>query len=302
MNSNHAQTESYRQGFHGPYVFSFSRSGVPKASDFDVSFFDDLDLTGYTGASGRGYVSGTASGVSTDFPTVIHWYNDDFQGWVYTASDRTFTSPALVAGTYTMALYQDEFLAATATVSVTAGSTTTSNIAATAAALTDSHTTVFQMGDYDGQPTGFLNADLQQRMHPSDSRMADWAPGTVASTDAAALPMAVFVDVNNGQAISFSLDSAVSSEATLRIATTLAYAGGRPQAIVNDYSCSAPAAPTAIDSRGVTRGAYRGRGDVYDCTIPAGTLTSGANTVTINVISGSSGDAYLSPNVVSLLL
>ncbi|KAI1766316.1 polysaccharide lyase family 4 protein [Hypoxylon sp. FL1150] len=298
MNSNHVQTESYRQGFHGPYVFSFSRSGVPKASDFDVSFFDDLDLTGYTGASGRGYVSGTASGVSTDFPTVVHWYNDDFQGWVYTESDRKFTSPALVAGTYTMALYQDEFLAATATVSVTAGSMTTSNIAATAAALTDSHTTVFLMGDYDGQPTGFLNADLQPRMHPSDSRMADWAPGTVASTDSSALPMAIFVDVNNAQVISFSLDSAISSEATLRIATTLAYAGGRPRATVNDYSCSAPAAPTAIDSRGVTRGAYRGRGDVYDCTIPSGTLTSGDNTVTINVISGSSGDAYLSPNVV----
>lgn len=200
-----------------------------------------------------------------------------------------------------MALYQDEFLAATATVSVAAGATATADIAASAAALTDSHTTIFQMGDYDGQATGFLNADLQLRVHPSDARMADWNPGAVASTDASALPMAVFVDVNNGQAISFSLDSAISSAATLRIATTLAYAGGRPQATVNDYSCSAPSAPTTIDSRGVTRGAYRGRGDVYDCTIPSGTLTSGANTITINVISGSSGDAYLSPNVVSTL-
>lgn len=301
MNSNHAQTESYRQGFHGPYVFSFSRSGIPKASDYDVSFFDDLDLTGYTGASGRGYVSGTASGVSSDFPIVVHWYNDDYQGWAYASSSGSFSSPALVAGTYTMALYQDEFLAATSTVSVTAGSTTTASIAATNVALTDSHTTIFQMGDYDGQPTGFLNADKQLRMHPSDSRMSNWAPGTVASTDASALPMAIFTDVNNGQAISFSLDSAVSNEATLRIATTIAYAGGRPQASVNDYTCTAPSAPTAIDSRGVTRGAYRGRGDVYDCTIPSGTLTSGDNTVTINVISGSSGDAYLSPNVVSPL-
>ncbi|KAI1779152.1 polysaccharide lyase family 4 protein [Hypoxylon cercidicola] len=298
MNSNHVQTESYRQGFHGPYVFSFSRSGIPRASDYDVSFFDDLDLTGYTGASGRGHVSGTASGVSTDFPTVVHWYNDDYQAWAYTSSSRTFTSPALVAGTYTMALYQDEFLAATMTVSVTAGSTTTANIAATAAALTDSHTTVFQMGDYDGQPTGFLNADLQLRMHPSDTRMHDWSPGAVASTDASAVPMAIFVAVNNGQTISFSLDNALGSAATLRIATTLAFAGGRPQATVNGFSCPAPAAPAAINSRGVTRGAYRGHGDVYDCAIPSGTLTSGANTVTINVISGSSGDAYLSPNVI----
>ncbi|KAI1371237.1 polysaccharide lyase family 4 protein [Hypoxylon crocopeplum] len=298
MNSNHVQTESYRQGFHGPYVFSFSRSGVPKASDYDVSFFDDLDLTGYIGASGRGYVSGTASGVSTDFPTVVHWYNDDYQAWAYTASSRTFSSPALVAGTYTMALYQDEFLAATATVDVTAGLTTTANIAATNTALTGSHTTVFQMGDYDGQPTGFLNADKQLRMHPSDSRMSNWNPGTVASTVASAFPMAIFTDVNNGQVISFSLDSSIGSDATPRIATTLAYAGGRPQASVNDYACAAPSAPTAIDSRGVTRGAYRGRGDVYDCTIPSGTLTSGDNTITINVISGSSGSDYLSPSVI----
>jgi subtilase family serine protease len=58
-------------------------------------------------------------------------------------------------------------------------------------------------------------------------------------------------------------------------------------------------APTNIDSRGVTRGAYRGLGEVYDCTIPSGTLVAGTNTVTITVISGSSGDVYLSPNVVS---
>ncbi|KAI1101331.1 polysaccharide lyase family 4 protein [Jackrogersella minutella] len=299
MNSNHAQTESYRQGFHGPYVFSMSRSGVPKATDYDVSFFDHLGLTGYTGASGRGYVKGTASGVSSDFPIVVHWYNDDFQGWVYASSSGAFTSPALVAGSYTMALYQDEFLAATATVAVTAAATATANIAATNAAVTDTRTTVFQLGDYDGQPTGFLNAADQLRMHPSDTRMADWNPGTVASSaGAAAFPMAIFVDVNNGQKITFSLSSAVTSAATLRIATTLAYAGGRPQATVNSYSCSAPAAPTAVDSRGVTRGAYRGRGDVYDCTIPSGTLVSGTNTVTINVISGSSGDEYLSPNVI----
>ncbi|KAI0172611.1 polysaccharide lyase family 4 protein [Hypoxylon sp. FL1284] len=301
MNSNHVQTEDYRQGFHGPYVFSFTRSGVPKARDYDVSFFDDLELTGYTGASGRGQVAGTASGVSTDIPAVVHWYNDDYQGWAYADSSSAFTSPALVAGSYTMALYQGEFLAATTTVAVKAGSTATADIAATASALTDSHTTVFQMGDYDGQPTGFLNADLQLRMHPSDSRMADWKPSAVASTDPSALPMAIFVDVNNGQQISFSLDSAVDSDATLRIATTLAYAGGRPQASVNDFSCEAPAAPTAVDSRGVTRGAYRGRGDVYDCKVPSGTLKSGDNTITLNVISGSSGDDFLSPNVVSIL-
>ena len=300
MNSGHVQTESYRQGFHGPYVFTFSRTGIPSASSFDVSFFDNLGLTGYVGASGRGYVTGTVSGVSSSFPAVVHWYNDNYQGWT-TASSNSFKSPALVSGTYTMKLYQDEFLAATTTVSVTAGATKTANIAATNTILTSSHTTVFKLGDYDGQPTSFLNADKQLRMHPSDSRMSSWSPGTVASTATSSWPMAMFVDVNNGQKITFSLSSAISSSATLRIATTLSFAGGRPQATVNSYTCSAPAAPTKIDSRGVTRGAYRGHGEIYDCTIPAGNLVSGTNTITINVISGSSGDDFLSPNVVSTL-
>jgi rhamnogalacturonan endolyase len=298
MNSGHVQTESYRQGFHGPYIFTFTRSGVPKASDFDVSFFDNLGLTGYVASSGRGYVKGTASGVSSSFPVVVHWYNANYQYWAY-ASSNAYTSPHMVAGSYTMKLYQDELLAATQTVTVTAGSTLTSNIAATNTILTGSRTVIFKMGDYDGQPTGFLNADKQLRMHPSDSRMSSWSPGTVSASSPGSWPMAMWKSVNNGQKISFSLSSAISATATLRIATTLSFAGGRPQATVNSYVCSAPAAPTTIDSRGVTRGAYRGWGDVYTCSIPAGNLVSGTNTVTINVISGSSGDTYLSPNIVS---
>lgn len=112
--------------------------------------------------------------------------------------------------------------------------------------------------------------------------------------------MALFKAVNSPQAISFSLSSAITVSATIRIATTLAFAGGRPGVSVNGYACATPAAPTAIDSRGVTRGAYRGYGEVYDCAIPAGNLVKGANTVSISVVSGSSGDAYLSPNFVSL--
>lgn len=171
MNSGHTQTEAYRTGFHGPYVFSMTRSGRPDPASVDVSFFDSLNLAGYVKVSGnRGYISGTASGVSSSFPRVVHWYNSDYQFWVYTNSAGAFTSPAMPAGTYTMKLYQDEFLAATQSVSVTAGQTKTSNIAATHPALTQSRTTIFRMGDYDGQPTGFRNADSQLRMHPSDSR------------------------------------------------------------------------------------------------------------------------------------
>ncbi|KAI1751912.1 polysaccharide lyase family 4 protein [Xylaria castorea] len=299
MNSGHVPTESYRQGFHGPYVFAMARSGIPSASSIDVSFFDTLNLKGYVPVSGqRGYVKGTATGVSSSFPIVVHWYNSNYQFWVYASSSGAYTSPPMPAGSYTMKLYQDEFLAATQTVTVSAGSTATSNIAATAAALTQSRTTIFKLGDYDGQPTGFLNAANQLRMHPSDSRMSNWSPGTVSSTATSSWPMAMFKSANDGQKISFSLSSAVSSTATLRIATTLSFAGGRPQAKVNSYTCSAPAAPTKIDSRGVTRGAYRGYGEIYECSIPSGNLVSGTNTVTINIVSGSSGDTYLSPSVI----
>lgn len=201
-----------------------------------------------------------------------------------------------------MKLYQDEFLAATSTVDVSAAATATANIAADSEILTSSHTTVFKLGEYDGRPTGFRNAAEQLRMHPSDARMSSWSPGTITSEDAASLPMALFAAVNNGQAISLSLDSDVSEAATLRVATTLSFAGGRPGLTVNDYVCKTPSSPSVVDSRGVTRGAYRGRGEVYDCTIPSGTLKSGDNTITINVMSGSSGEEFLSPNFVSTAL
>ncbi|KAH8668881.1 family 4 polysaccharide lyase [Xylariales sp. PMI_506] len=303
MNSEHVQTEAYRQGFHGPYVFAFTTTEIPSASDYNVSFFDDLGLDGYIGASGRGYVSGTASGTSSNFSTVLHWYNDDYQNWVY-ADNATgeFTSPAMVAGEYTMNLYQQELLAASVNVTVKAGATTTADIAATNTILTDTkRTTVFQLGDYDGQPAGFLNADKQQRMHPSDLRMSDWNVTVVDAGDddaTAAWPMVLFMDYNDGASIEFSLDAAISATATLRLATTLAFAGGRPQATVNSYVCDAPSAPVDIDSRGVTRGAYRGNGEVYECSIPTGNLVAGTNNVTINIVSGSSGTAFLSPNVI----
>lgn len=199
-----------------------------------------------------------------------------------------------------MRLYQDEFLAATSTVSVAAGSTKTANIAADSEVLTaTSRTTVFRLGEYDGRPAGFRNAAEQLRMHPSDARMAPWSPGPVASDDAASLPMALFKAVNGGQVVSLSLDADLAEPATLRVATTLSFAGGRPGLAVNGFECPTPSSPSVVDSRGVTRGAYRGRGEIYECTVPSGTLKSGDNTITIEVVSGSSGEEFLSPNFVS---
>lgn len=263
----------------------------------DTTFFSELGITGYVAASGRGTVIGKASGVDSKFQRVLHWYNKDAQYWAYTNSNGDFTSPSMKPGTYTQVLYQGEFKAGSSSITVSAGKTTTANIAAS----TQARSTIWQIGDWDGQPNGFRNADKQLRMHPSDSRMSSWGPltYTVGSSSLDSIPMALFKGVNTPLAIKFTLTSAqASGAATLRVGTTLSFAGARPSASINSYNAATPAAPTKIDSRGVTRGAYRGFGEVYDYQIPAGTLIAGSNTINLNVASGSSGDLYLSPNVI----
>ncbi|CAE6416911.1 unnamed protein product, partial [Rhizoctonia solani] len=132
MNSGHAQTETKRIGLMGPYAMVFSRSGVPSGS-LDVSFFSQLGISGYVGTSGRGTVTGTASGVSTSYQRVVHWFNDIAQYWTYVSSSGSFTSPPMKAGTYTMILYRDEFEVARKSVTVGAGSSVSSSIASTEA-------------------------------------------------------------------------------------------------------------------------------------------------------------------------
>ncbi|KAH8428609.1 uncharacterized protein LDX57_006305 [Aspergillus melleus] len=299
MNSGHVQTEDFRTGFFGPYILSFSGSDIPSWDDFDVSFFEDLDLEGYVGSSGRGVVSGKASGTSDKFPAIVHLYNDEYQSWA-NASSGTFTTPEVVEGEYTLALYQGELLAATTTVSVKAGETASASISATNDIITQERTTVWQIGEYDGTPQGFLNADKQLRMHPSDDRMGAWKASAfvVDDSETSDFPMAIFADVNNGQEVQFSLSESIESDVIVRIATTLAFQSGRPQLTLNEASCDAPDAPAKIDSRGVTRGAYRGFGEVYNCTFAADDLVQGDNTLKISVVSGSGGEGFLSANYV----
>ncbi|KAI2641119.1 family 4 polysaccharide lyase [Xylaria nigripes] len=270
----------------------FIDQSVYRAIDLDetlprralVSFFDSLGLTNYVPISShRGYVKGTATGVSSSLPIVVHWYNDDYQFWSYASSAGDLTPTSMPAGVYIMNLYQNEFLAASKTVSVLPSSAATDDIPAAAAAHMESKIIIFKLREYDGQPAGFLNTENQ--LQHECLVVADGH----------------FKGVNNGQKVSFFLSDAVSFTATPRIATTLAFTGGRPQTSVNSHTCSALATPTKIDSRGVTRGAYRGYGEIYECEIPAGALVRGANTVTINIISGSSGDEYSSPNVICSL-
>jgi rhamnogalacturonan endolyase len=116
---------------------------------------------------------------------------------------------------------------------------------------------------------------------------------TVGSSSLGNVPMALVKGTNQ---LTIKFTGATGS--TLRVGTTLAFAGCRPGVVVNSWTATTPAAPTKIDSRGLTRGAYRGYGEVYNFAIPSGTLTSGMNTITITCVSGSTGEGFLAPSVI----
>ncbi|KAJ6557340.1 polysaccharide lyase family 4 protein [Mycena vulgaris] len=294
MNSNHEQTETYRTGFFGPYAMAITTGSAPSAT-LNTTFMDSLGLQGYVAASGRGTVTGTYSGTLSGTAATIGFKNSAAQYWV-AASGGTFSRTLMKPGTYTVTLYQGELEAGTGSVSVSAGKTSTLSITSSLSVPT----VIWRIGTVDGSPVGFLNADKIQTMHPSDTRMSSWGPVTytIGSSAATAFPMAQFKAVNGPTTIKWTATSAQIGARTLRIRTTSAFAGGRPQITVNSFTAATPAAPTEVDSRGVTRGTWRGLNQVYDFAIPAGTLTAAVNTITINVASGSAGDAFLSPNFV----
>ncbi|KAG6878494.1 hypothetical protein C0993_005423 [Termitomyces sp. T159_Od127] len=256
---------------------------------------DSLGLQGYVPASGRGTVTGTYSGTLSGLSVTIGFKNSAAQYWV-AGSGGSFTRTLMKPGTYTATLYQGELEAGTGTVTVSAGATSSLQLTSTLSRPSS----LWSIGTVDGSPVGFLNADKIETMHPSDSRMSNWGPVTftVGSSSPGTFPMAQFKGVNNPTTIKWTASSSQIGARTLRIRTTEAFAGGRPQITVNSWTSNAPAAPPKIDSRGVTRGTWRGLNQVYDFAIPSGTLVAGSNTIQIDTISGSAGDVFLSPNFV----
>jgi rhamnogalacturonan endolyase len=84
---------------------------------------------------------------------------------------------------------------------------------------------------------------------------------------------------------------------TLRIGITSAYIGGRPSVVVNGHALTNPGASSQPSSRSVTIGTYRGNNTTFTYSIPAADLVSGANSMTITPISGSSDlGTWLSAN------
>lgn len=302
MNSGHEQTESYRMGLHGPYALCIT-DGAPPSASLDVSFVAGLGLTGYIDNSGRGTVVGRVSGIPAGFPPVVAFSNATAQYWARPdASTGFYKRTQMIAGTYTATLYKGELAVATSTVTVPAGATTSNYMTSTE----ETPPAIWRIGEWDGTPKGFLNADLQERMHPSDDGMQPWvqsSPFVVGVTPTSDFPMAEFKDVNSPLTIQFDLAAGQIAAHTLRIGITANFAGGRPQVTLNPGTPSAwtgpiPAAPPGISSRNVTRGTYRGFNQTFTTAVPASAFVEGTNTLSISVVSGSSGSGFLSPNYV----
>jgi rhamnogalacturonan endolyase len=294
--SAHNQTEAQRLGvLYGPYALMIAGTATPAAPD--MTFMYGLGLQGSVAASGRGNVAGAVSGIPSDATATatVGWANATAQYWAVPGSNGGFSSPLMKPGTYTQTLYQGELAVATRTVTVTAGTATTGqNIAS---AWVTPASPIFRIGTWDGTPSGFLNWANLTWMHPSDTRNASWGPVTytVGSSAAAQFPAYQWKAVNNPTTVKFTLGSGQIAARTVRIGITAAYAGGRPQITVNSWTSAAPGPSSQPSSRSLTIGTYRGNNALYTYAVPASAFVSGTNTMTITVISGSSGSGYLSP-------
>jgi rhamnogalacturonan endolyase len=236
-------------------------------------------------------VHGTVSGLDSGPSGYVGFANNTAQYWA-PVSSGAYTCSNMKPGTYTATLYQGELGVATASVNVTSGGNATLNLSS---AL--SHpTTIWKIGTWDGCPKEFLNGNNISQMHPQDNRNSSWGPKTFAIGAAAnTFPAIQFRGANTPTTITFNLTSAQVAAHTLRIGITCAYINGRPSVVVNGHAATNPGASSQPDSRSFTIGTYRGNNATFTYSIPASSFVSGANTLTISPISGSSDlSAWLS--------
>ncbi|KUN88722.1 rhamnogalacturonan lyase B N-terminal domain-containing protein [Streptomyces griseoruber] len=302
------QTEAQRFGLQGPYVIAFTDGGAPSSSLYPgtltTSWADSLGISGYVSASGRGRVAGVGiSGRNTAYPYTVGLANSAAQYWGSArASDGYFSIGGALPGTYTLTVYKGELAVYSTQVTVSAGGTTTLNtIAIPSSNDPGNASAIWRIGDWNGTPGGFKNADLMTYAHPSDVRAASWTGNVVigSGTETSAFPCYLWKDVNSGIIVHFRLTAAQAAAAhTLRIGVTTAYANGRPQIVVNDtWTSAVPSPPTQPSTRSLTVGSYRGNNYTFTYSVPASawlTDTSAYNQLKIYVASGSGTTSFLS--------
>ncbi|MCL6671654.1 rhamnogalacturonan lyase B N-terminal domain-containing protein [Streptomyces panaciradicis] len=301
------QTEAQRFGLQGPYVIAFTDGGAPSSSLYHANlttpWADSLGISGYVAASGRGKVAGVGiTGRNTAFPYTVGLANPAAQYWGSArSSDGWFSIGGVLPGTYTLTVYKSELAVYTGSVTVTAGGTTTLNTLAIPSSNDPGNASaIWRIGEWNGTPSGFKNADLMTYAHPSDVRAASWTGNVVvgSGTETSAFPCYLWKDVNSGILVYFRLTAAQAAAAhTLRIGVTTAYANGRPQISVNDWTSSIPSPPSQPSTRSLTVGSYRGNNHTFTYSVPASawlTDTSQYNVLKINVVSGSGTTSFLS--------
>jgi rhamnogalacturonan endolyase len=306
LHYNEAQTEPERFGLQGPFVVAFTDGGTPSSSLFaanlDTSWVDPLGITGWVGKAARGKVAGVGlKGMDAKYPYTVGFSNTDAQYWAKAAAGTgAFSCKGMLPGTYTLTVFKGELAVYTGSVAVTAGGTTSLHtLSITGDPSTAS--TVWRLGNWDGTPGEFKNAELMTYAHPSDARAAKWTGNvTIGSgSEAASFPAYVWKDVNNGVLIYFKLTAAQAAAAhTLRVGVTTAYINARPQVTVNDWVSAIPTPPTQPSTRDLTTGSYRGNNHTFVFNVPSSAWSSDItkyNVLKINVVSGSTGSAFLSP-------
>ncbi|HEY0073711.1 MAG TPA: rhamnogalacturonan lyase B N-terminal domain-containing protein [Abditibacteriaceae bacterium] len=294
INYGEAQTEPFRVGvFNGPYVLTFTNGAPPSAIDTSWIHSSGIDATLRGWVQNRGRVAGQASGIPAGFEGVVGFANTTAQYWCK-VNNGSFTSPWMIPGDYTMKLYKGELAVATDTVTVPQSVTPVpKNIASTEITPLQR----WRIGEWDGKPTEFLNGDKVTTMHPSDVRMAPWGPitYTVGTDSPSRFPCYQWKSVNNPTTIKFDLTADQLTAHTLRVGLTCAFAGARPQVNVNNWTSPIPSPSTQPTSRTLTVGTYRGNNVTFTYNIPASAFVVGTNTLTLYVVSGSSGNGFLSP-------
>jgi rhamnogalacturonan endolyase len=306
LHYNEAQTEPERFGLQGPFVVAFTDGGTPSpslfAANLDTSWADSLGITGWVGKAGRGKVAGVGlKGMDAKYPYTVGFSNADAQYWAKAASGTgAFSCKGMLPGTYTLTVFKGELAVHTGSVTVTAGGTTSLHTL-TITGDPSTASTVWRLGNWDGTPGEFKNAELMTYAHPSDTRASKWTGNvTIGSgSEAASFPAYLWKGVNDGILVYFKLTAAQAAAAhTLRVGVTTAYINARPQVTVNDWVSAIPTPPTQPSTRDLTTGSYRGNNHTFVFTVPSSAWSSDVtkyNVLKINVVSGSTGSGFLSP-------
>jgi rhamnogalacturonan endolyase len=301
MFSGHTQTEPFRPGLKGPHALQFTDGPAPKEPNY--AFIETLGLKGYVPAMARGALSGRVSGVAEDHRATVALANAAAQYWANPDKAGKYAIGSVLPGTYTQTLYDRELAVASRNVTIEAGKTASADLAASLLIPP----AIFGIGTWDGTPSEFMNGDKIHDHHPSDSIMKPFVDGnfTIGKSRDADWPLGMWREVNSNQRITFTLTpQQAKTPLTLRIGITLAFSGGRPFIDVNAGAPGAwtsklpPQSEQPQQSRGITRGTYRGNNDTFAFDLPATSLRAGANTIDIHVNSGNkSTPGFLAPAV-----